>query len=269
MVPKLALCLVIMLGMAACGGSDGGGGGDGNSGHPPAGMAAIPAGCFDLGDAFGEGDGDELPVHHVCLTSDFYLDVHLVTNAEYQACADAAECTPPGYANSYTRAAYYRNPAYDNFPVIYIDWNQATVYCAWAGKRLPTEAEWEYAARGGRSGSRYLWGDTISGADANFWDSGDPWDNDTSETGFYAPNGYGLYDMAGNVWEWVNDRYSPSYYSLSPSDDPPGPDTGSSRVVRGGSWSVDTINLRVSNRLNYDPAQIGSLLGFRCARDGV
>ena len=129
------------------------------------------------------------------------MDTHEVTNSEYAACVSGTGCTAPSNATSSTRASYYGNTSFNNFPVIYVTWNQATAYCAWAGKRLPTEAEWEYAARGGLSGKRYPWGDSIGGTEANYLGSGDPWDDDTSPAENYAPNGYGLYDMAGNVFE--------------------------------------------------------------------
>jgi formylglycine-generating enzyme required for sulfatase activity len=160
-------------------------------------MAEIPAGCFDMGDS---SDGclrsTECPVHNVCISA-FEMDFHEVTNAEYAWCVNDGECTTPLYSFSYSRSSYYGNPAYDDFPVIFVDWYQAEDYCTWAGKRLPTEAEWEYAARGGLQGQRYPWGDAISGSDANYYDSGDPWDNDTSPVGYYDPqptshNGYGL-----------------------------------------------------------------------------
>jgi formylglycine-generating enzyme required for sulfatase activity len=230
-------------------------------------MAQIPAGCFDMGDHFGEGDDDELPVHNVCISA-FEMDLHEVTNAEYAACVDDGGCTPPTVTGSQTRATYYGDPAYDDFPVIWVEWYHAEHYCTWAGKRLPTEAEWEYAARGGLDGKRYPWGDTISGSDANYWGSGDPWDNDTSEVEYYAPNGYGLYDMAGNVWEWVNDYYG-DYYDVSPPNDPPGPATGFKRILRGGSWSYDTDGLRVANRFAYTPDDQDLFIGFRCARGGA
>jgi len=231
------------------------------------GMALIPSGCFNMGDAFSEGGSDELPVHNVCITSDFYMDVNEVTNAEYAACVCASGCTAPGDSSSYSRGSYYGNPTYHDFPVIYVSWNQATAYCTWAGKRLPTEAEWEYAARGGLSGQRYPWGDTISGSNANYMDSGDPWDNDTSQVAYYPANGYGLYDMAGNVFEWVNDWYLSTYYSVSPTNDPPGPASGTYRVLRGGSWNINTYALRVAYRMNRNPTNQFYYLGFRCVGD--
>jgi formylglycine-generating enzyme required for sulfatase activity len=224
----------------------------------------IPTGCFDMGDAFSEGDADELPVHNVCITG-FYMDVHEVTNAEYKACVDAGSCTAPSNSTSSTRGTYYGNATYDNFPVIFVDWNQATDYCTWAGKRLPTEAEWEYAARGGLSGKRYPWGDTISGTDANYRDSGDAWDNDTSQVEYYAPNGYGLYDMSGNVNEWLNDWYDAGYYSVSPANDPQGTASGTLRVFRSGSWLSSVFNLRASSRIMVNPDYSGHNVGFRCA----
>jgi formylglycine-generating enzyme required for sulfatase activity len=229
-------------------------------------MVEIPTGCFDMGDHFAEGGSDELPVHEVCLSA-FWIDAHEVTNAEYAECVAGGGCTPPSNTSSYSRATYYGDPTYDDFPVIWVDWYQAVDYCTWADKRLPTEAEWEYAARGGLAGKRYPWGDTISGADANDWGSGDPWDNDTSHVEYYAANGYGLYDMAGNVEEWVNDWYQSDYYTVSPLWDPPGPATGSKRVLRGGSWNyIPFHSLRVSDRLSDVPDDGFFSFGFRCAR---
>ena len=246
---------------------------------PIPGMAWIPCGCFDMGDRFEEGDPDERPVHNVCISA-FQMDVHEVTNAKYAECVDDGGCTPPYYTFSRTRETYYGNPAYDEFPVIWVNWNQATDYCTWAGKRLPTEAEWEYAARGGLAGRRYTWGDTIDCDDACHYRCHPPlsclcWyhchngicDNDTHPVGSYAPNGYWLYDMAGNVWEWVNDWYDSNYYSVSPPNDPPGPVSGNYRVVRDGGWYVESNFVRVAER-SFGFPDVGwkEYRGFRCAR---
>ncbi len=225
-------------------------------------MVSIPSGCFDMGDAFAEGWPDELPVHNVCLSA-FEMDIHEITNAEYAECVADAGCTAPRSSNSYSRGTYYGDPAYDDYPVIWMEWHQVEEYCAWAGKRLPTEAEWEYAARGGLAGKRYPWGDTISSADANYdFNLGD-----TSAVESYAPNGYGLYDMAGNVWEWVADWFSEDFYSVSPTDDPTGPASGAAPVRRGGSWDHDTFGLRAATRCDFCHAdRHGNNLGGRCAR---
>ncbi len=230
---------------------------------PPPDMAIIPGGCFDMGDALGDGNPDvEGPVHNVCISA-FEIDFHEVTNAEYAECVDDAVCNAPLYSDSHTRATYYGDPAYDDFPVIFVDWHRAEAFCTWAGKRLPTEAEWEYAARGGLAGNRYPWGDTISSSDANY--NNDV--GDTTTVGSFAPNGYGLYDVTGNVWEWVNDLYQSDYYSISPLNNPPGPGSGDNRVLRGGSWYDAATYLRVSFR-NNAPPDIGytSSWGIRCAR---
>lgn len=242
---------------------------------PPVGsMELIPTGCFDMGDHFNEGDTDELPVHNVCI-SEFYMDVYEVTNAHYKQCVDAGICTAPGLNSSETRTSYYGNSDYDNYPVIYVDYNQANDYCGWLGKRLPTEAEWEYAARGGLSGKRYPWGDSISCDDADYarLDSErdcygyGSLDNDTHAVGSYTSNGYGLFDVAGNVWEWVSDWYGGNYYSVSPTNDPQGPSSGDKLILRGGAWTSYPENVRVSYRsgTGYPTAQ-NNRIGIRCAK---
>jgi formylglycine-generating enzyme required for sulfatase activity len=225
-------------------------------------MVPVPAGCFDMGDAFAEGWPDELPAHNVCMSS-FEMDIHEITNAEYAECVADGGCTAPSSSSSYSRGTYYGDPAYNDYPVIWMKWDQVVDYCAWAGKRLPTEAEWEYAARGGLAGKRYPWGDTISSTDANYdFNTGD-----TMPVESYASNGYGLYDMAGNVWEWVADWFNESYYSVSPTEDPTGPASGAVHVRRGGSFDHSTFGLRVANRCDFCHAdRHGNNLGGRCAR---
>jgi|GEM_PF-2369916 len=242
-------------------------------------FVSISAGCFNMGDSSDacSYSADECPVHNVCLSA-FQINRHIVTVGEYKTCVTAGVCTVPASLASYTRAQYYNEPsgAYNNYPVIFVNWNQASAYCSWVGGRLPTEAEFEYAARGGLSGKRYPWGDTISCANANYgrYSSGYPCynygglANDTSPVEYYAANGYGLYDMAGNVNEWVNDWYSDTYYSVSPTNNPPGPTSGTVRVLRGSDWAYSlTLDMRVSNR-DYDDPAFGdySIVGFRCAQ---
>jgi len=237
------------------------------------GMVELPAGCFDMGDSFGEGAADELPVHNVCLSA-FAIDAAEVTNADYIQCVLANHCSPPSSYGSSRRDWYYGNPEYTNYPVVWVTWQQADIYCGWQGKRLPTEAEWEYAARGGLAGNRYPSGNSISCASANYgrWTAADPcWnfnglENDTHAAAAYPANGYGIHDPAGNVFEWVNDYYSGTYYQISPANDPQGPSSGSSRVYRGGSFVNVPTALRVADRNGRNPASGNFNIGFRCAQ---
>jgi len=227
------------------------------------GMVRIPAGIFEMGDHFGKGEKDERPVHAVYI-SEFWMDIHLVTNKEYKKCVEAGICYPPKESRSATRINYYSDKRYDDYPVIYIDGEDARTYSEWIGKRLPTEAEWEYAARGGLWQLRYPNGNRISKRDANYNYDGS---TDTTEVGSYHPNGYGLYDMAANVWEWVSDWYDENYYKISPTRNPQGPSSGEVRVVRGGSFDCYVFCARVSYRDWRIPANRCNDLGFRCVKN--
>ncbi len=261
-------------------------------------MSYIPAGEFQMGGDADDGWAecqklyepfigrtchrdwftDEEPVHTVYLDA-FWMDQTEVTNAQYAKCVTAGACNPPEERGSYTRDSYYGNSHYDDYPVIFIIWDDAQAYCAWAGRRLPTEAEWEKAARGGLAGKRYPWGDEFDGTQANFCDAscGFDWANpnyndgyaDTAPVGSYAPNGYGLYDVAGNVWEWVADWYDRDYYHNSPTNNPQGPSLGRYRVLRGDSWDFSGNLMLVSNRDKNDASTPSLNLGFRCARSAT
>ena len=223
----------------------------------------VPAGSFDMGSDSGESD--ERPVHRVTLSA-FWIDQTEVTNRMYALCVQAGECTSPMDESSYTRTDYYRNAAYDDYPVIYVTWFDANTYCAWAGGSLPSEAQWEYAARGS-DGRTYPWGnDSPNCGLANYYDGSRYCVGDTAEVGSY-PTGaspFGALDMAGNVWEWVADRYGP--YSADSQTNPQGPASGDYRVLRGGSWYVSDDSVRSANRYGYDPSVAYNSLGFRCAR---
>ena len=199
------------------------------------------------------------PVHTVELDA-FYMDVNEVTVGQFR---EFVNQSGDSY-NKWNDVARY-SPG-DDYPMVEVNWNDATAYCEWAGKRLPTEAEWEYAARGGLIGKRYPWGDEITHDDANYTGLGgkDKWDRQNAPVGSFDANGYGLNDMAGNVWEWCADRYSRGYYATSPLKNPTGPDTGLYRVLRGGSWVNNSNGLRAAYRNVDAPAYAYGLIGFRC-----
>ena len=252
---------------------------------PPAEMALIPAGEFKMGDNFNEGHSDERPVHTVYLNV-FCIDKYEVTNVQYAEFLNAYRINGKSNVDAAGHQLFdidgdiFESPkiekagniykpkaGYENHPVVEVSWYGAAAYAQFYGKRLPTEAEWEKAARGGLVGKRYPWGDDITHDDANYDGTGgrDKWDG-TSPVGSFPPNGYGLYDMAGNIWEWCADWYDFNYYSESPVDNPQGPESGKWRVFRGGHWNDDPYNLRCANR-EFLPAIVGSHFGFRCSQD--
>ncbi len=225
-------------------------------------MVLIPAGSFEMGDSKNELEDwmkTARPVHTVELDA-FYMDVHEVTVGQFR---EFVEDSGYDYQENWANVAKY-SPG-DGYPMVYVTWNDATAYAKWAGKRLSTEAEWEYAARGGLVGKRYPWGDEITHDNANYEGIGgrDQWIQ-SSPVGSFEANGYGLYDMLGNAMEWCQDRYGENYYSSSPAKNPSGPGTGSYRVLRGGIRDSHTLNLRVAVRYDLLPNSKCYLSGFRC-----
>ncbi|MEP7091106.1 MAG: formylglycine-generating enzyme family protein [Nocardioidaceae bacterium] len=280
----------------------------------PRGQLPVPGGTFAMGDAFGEGypaDG-ELPVHEVTLDA-FRMDATAVTNAQFATFVkdtgfvtgaeefgvsavfhlafegdrrdvlNRADGAPWWLA---VRGATWRHPEgrgsdtgrRQNHPVVHVSWDDARAYAAWAGKRLPTEAEWEYAARGGLGGARFAWGDELTPRGrwtCNIWQGTFPTEN-TRDDGWlttapaksFAPNGYGLSCTAGNVWEWCADWFDADYYAHSSAHDPHGPHSGERRVMRGGSYLCHDSycnRYRVAARSANTPESTSGNVGFRCA----
>jgi formylglycine-generating enzyme required for sulfatase activity len=240
----------------------------------------VPAGTTKMGGLDILLENDEIPAHDVTLDA-FWIDQVEVTNGMYGLCLKAGVCRPPVKLNSDNQYDYFGNPAFQDYPVIQIAWYDANAYCQWAGRRLPTEAEWERAARGDDMRS-YPWG----GEPPNELNSNS--NNivgDVTRVGSYSAGAspFGALDMAGNVWEWVADYYSARYYSESPAVNPTGPENGGLshlRVIRGGSYQDGLFDLRVSNRgyeVGPDPSKLPNdgayygrssvKIGFRCASD--
>ena len=250
-----------------------------SSNNPYADMVLIPAGDFQMGS--NTGDPDEKPVHTVYVDA-FYMDIHEVTNAQYRQFVDAnPQWGKVRIPTDYHDGEYLKHWNGNNYPtgqgdhpVVYVSWYGAMAYAQWARKRLPTEAEWEKAARGGLVGRKYPWGNSIGPSQANYGSHV----GDTTTVGSHPPNKYGLYDMAGNVWEWCLDAYEGDFYKNSPSRNPIAGEgvirhitnnftnVKTTRVLRGGSWNNNPENLRVANRGRGDPTGTSRNDGFRCAR---
>lgn len=220
---------------------------------------------------------DEEPLHAVNLSA-YYIDKYEVSNVLYQECVNSGTCTPPTESSSETYPNYYGISEFNDYPVVFVDWDMANIYCEWRNARLPSEAEWEKAARG-TDERIYPWGNTFNSY-GNFCDkkclniidigANQAYDDgyiDTAPVVSY-PEGispYGVYNLAGNVWEWVGDIYSDTYYGISPDTNPKGPDTGDNHVLRGGAFNSYKHALRSLNRIKSNES--GNNVGFRCAKD--
>jgi formylglycine-generating enzyme required for sulfatase activity len=227
-------------------------------------LVYVPAGDFTMG--FDRGSKKDMSPSHTVTLDAFWIDRTEVTNGQYTKCVSAEACDEPQDLTSHNRVKYYNGDPYAAFPVINISFNEAAAYCKWAGRALPTEAQWEKAARG-TDGRIYPWGDKVVSATLSNY--GKP-QGDTVQVGSY-PDGaslYGALDMAGNVSEWTADWYDGTYYQASPKENPQGPGSGYKRAVRGGSWGDDISNIRTFIRSGLIPLTQSNNLGFRCAMPG-
>jgi formylglycine-generating enzyme required for sulfatase activity len=233
-------------------------------------MVYVPGGTFQMGSDPGDpnAESDEFPQHPVTLDS-YWIDQTEVTNGQYQQCAKAGPCSLPGswfYRGSYTRNPYYGDSAFDDYPVLDVSWFQAAEYCEWAGARLPSEAEWEYAARG-PEGLLYPWGNEFLWSRLNSWEDRDGYD-DTAPVGSYrqGTSWCGALDLAGNVQEWVANRFLG--YPSNQLAEIQEPDSGDWGVLRGGSWrTFKPDELRSTHRRKASADTKHETVGFRCARD--
>lgn len=265
---------------------------------PPQGMVYIPAGTFMMGNA--EGQDMEKPVHEVTLDA-FYMDTHEVTLAEYRKFVEATNYVTDAEKNGgsiiYDGTDFVKKEGVnwrfdargnrhlqkeDRLPITHLSWNDANAYAQWAGKRLPTEAEWEYAARGGEKEYAYAWGNEplktkvwANVSDENYikvveWPYFKGYDDGyvyAAPVGSFPPNAFGLYDMAGNAWEWCADYFDEGYYSKSPKSNPVNTTPSEHRVLRGNSWDGRPNMMRASRRTSDLQSNTYVDTGFRCVMD--
>ena len=217
----------------------------------------IPPGHFWMGAVPRDTDarGQEGPRHKVIITKGYWLGRTAVTVERFKRFVQATNREMP------EAPSFNPNWELEDHPVVNVSWHDAQDYCTWAGCRLPTEAEWEYAARGGAEGLKFPWGDGIDAKRANYGLLREG----TTAVGEYPSHGFNLFDMAGNVWEWTADWFAE--YNGEEQTDPPGPQSGTERVLRGGSWGDNAWYLRSSYRLRYEAGFRYFLVGFRCVRE--
>ncbi len=244
------------------------------AGQDGAPMVEVQAGSFPMGVPQGDRDGgrDEYPRHDVFVDT-FFIDKYEVTNAHYLEFVKAANHRVPQNPKNPTRNLWQGESITESLtdrPVINVDWFDADAYCRWAGKRLPTEAEWEKAAKG-TADRRFPWGN-VEPTDKHL-NFNQRWIGERTlmPVGSYeaGKSPFGAYDMAGNVWEWVNDWYDARYYEKSPERNPKGPDTGTKRIIRGAGWQNETPTVRIFTRVDSDPTIRNESTGFRCAADAT
>jgi formylglycine-generating enzyme required for sulfatase activity len=240
----------------------------------------VTGGTFQMGS--NDGGSDDQPVHTVTLTG-FMITKYEITNKQYCeflnyiSCNSNGSFNDPEYGNveyidmddgdcqiNYSTGQFVPESGKDNYPVIEVSWFGANAFARWIGGRLPTEAEWEFAARGGNKSHSYTYSGSNNIDDVAWY--GDNSGHHTHEVGTKAPNELGIYDMSGNVWEWCHDWYDYDYYSVSPQNNPQGPSSGTYRVLRGGSWGYGPSNCRVADRGWSNPDDSYSSNGFRVAR---
>ncbi len=244
------------------------------TGKDGASMVLIPAGEFLMGTSISNRDGgrDEYPQRPIFLNA-FYIDVYEVTNGRYLDFIMATKHRLPENPRDKKLTLWKESTVPDIFkdhPVVNVDWQDAAAYCAWASKRLPTEAEWERAARG-TSGRRFPWGDVeptrVMANYLNQWRDGAALEPVGAHP--QGASAEGVQDLEGNVWEWVADWYDPHYYENGPARNPHGPTEGTRRVIRGSGWESEAPSLRAAHRLSSDPKNRNHSLGFRCAMDAA
>lgn len=230
-----------------------------HTGEAPEGMVFIPGGTFYMGS--NEGQPIAAPKHEVTL-NDYYMDIHEVSNRQYYEYCQATGSKLPEF---WGMELYKSGLDFPDHPVVGISYLEASLYAEWAGKRLPTEAEWEHAARGGLEDISYPYGENPDHSLARYNDP--EAEKGPVKCGSYPPNDYGLYDMSGNAWEWVSDWFSEDYYSESPEKDPAGPPLGTFRVLRGGGWHSGGGCTSVHRRNGLPPNWVDFAGGFRCVKD--